>query len=64
MKRPPCTPDCPHRCIEPNCHTHCSKYLEWRALKDKENCKRQEINFDIGYMVTAQERMRKVRKRG
>lgn len=30
----PCK-NCPDRTIEPNCHTTCKKYLEWRKFVDE-----------------------------
>lgn len=30
----PCK-NCPDRTIEPNCHTTCKKYLEWRKAVDE-----------------------------
>lgn len=30
----PCTPDCPNRSVEPNCHSTCEKYLAFREQVD------------------------------
>ncbi len=32
----PCTRDCKHRCVEPNCHMTCEAYLNWRKNVDRQ----------------------------
>jgi len=64
MKIPHCTSDCPNRSIEPNCHTTCQIYLDWRANKDKENAARRSQGFEIEYIREAQNRMRRARYHG
>ena len=64
MKNPPCTPECPDRKLEPNCHMTCKIYLDWKSDKDKENTTRRSQGFEIGYIIEAQDRMRRVRYHG
>lgn len=40
----PCKPDCPDRCVVPNCHTTCPKYLKWKSEFEEEKKKIKEHN--------------------
>jgi hypothetical protein len=59
MMNPPCPPSCPHRSVEPNCHTDCKVYLDWRVKKDQENTQRRVERSRIAYRIDAIERMKK-----
>ena len=34
--RVPCAKDCPDRCVEPNCHGYCERYLAYKAAREAE----------------------------
>lgn len=36
----PCTKDCPNRTVEPNCHSTCKDFLEFRAKVDADTPKK------------------------
>jgi hypothetical protein len=38
---PPCK-DCTNRTVEPNCHTRCAEYLEFKEMRDKISRKKYE----------------------
>ena len=46
--RAPCK-DCPDRTVEPNCHTTCAKYLEYRAILDERN-ENKRLQKEISFM--------------
>lgn len=46
MRYSPCKKDCLNRSIEPNCHTFCAAYLEWKDWLDDFNQKVKEAKGD------------------
>lgn len=55
----PCTPNCPKRCAEPNCHSTCKEFLEFRAKVDADTPKKY-IKSDLSNYQTRQiERQRR-----
>lgn len=49
----PCTPDCPKRCAEPNCHSTCKEFLKFRAKVDADTQKKY-IKSDLSNYQTRQ----------
>lgn len=49
----PCTPDCPKRCPDPNCHSTCKDFLEFRAKVDAET-KKKYIKANLSDYQTKQ----------
>lgn len=50
----PCTRDCLDRSINPNCHSFCEKYLEWKKSESERGetifkAKNEEWGHNSGY---------------
>ena len=47
----PCPPDCPNRCANPNCHSTCATYLNWKKeyAAEKAEIKQYKEKNGIGY---------------
>ena len=41
----PCPRDCPDRNYSPNCHSTCSKYLDW--IKERQEEKKKIMDYKI-----------------
>ena len=62
----PCTPDCPERCADPNCHDTCERYLKIRRKRDQENAarlaKHERKSYTIDAVHDRRDRRAKARK--
>lgn len=46
---PPCSPTCPDRKADPNCHASCPLYAEYKALMSRIRDKERRENAKCGY---------------
>ena len=58
-----CTPDCPDRCADPNCHGYCKRYKEQKdelEAANKERARARNLERSItGTLVQGVERVKK-----
>lgn len=63
MKKNPCKRECPRRSVQPNCHSFCEDFLEWKAERDamKETIldeKKKKTAINKPYLTKEQKKMR------
>lgn len=54
MRQPPCTPDCPRRCV--GCHGNCPDYAAFQAEKAADRKKRQQDSAALDATISGQRR--------